>query len=607
MISLKSLLTPSLSKQVFVGFIDGDEHPTTITSTMYWEAINPAHLAPSNIYVAQMNYNNKSLPSGPPSPPTWAPDATGNVRRLNPTDDVKASGTDPTARSIGFDGYLRFDLTDMDTLTNNNIARARLKICTFSRSSQSFTLEVKAVTNDDWTQDTIDTATISQSIGSTALASVFIDNEYVNHWYEFDVTSYVQAELLGDGVASFFVGNNLVNTFIGAFHTKESGNAPLLIIEQVTDPVSGAPAAPTGMRSISEKGFILLDWDDNTEQDFAYYNVYRTKDTPYPAQGRGHPIAQGLTMSEFTDISVTIDRGLCEIPIETLCFYTVTAVDTHGYESVHSSFFVGNTLDTNTPPANSPPAFGPGPHWLAQAYLDVAYSQTVSGIASDPDAADQLYFFKVSGPDWLDVAFDGSLSGTPVSSDEGWDTVTIQVNSVGGRDAATFQFYVGNGTPPDPPTSGTLSPSPTFAPTPFKIPVRIFFLTLGIISLFDALSLTENLLTLFFCRILSVLVTAAMCVGSWATISRWMLPASPTHLQFVALVHSVTELAFPLPPPGRQPSIPADPLVRGFVLRTKFPIMKPSERVALMTVNLFGRLLLVVKDNTIPPRAKEEH
>ena len=41
---------------------------------------------------------------------------------------------------------------------------------------------------------------------------------------------------------------------------------------------------------------------------------------------------------------------------------------------------------------------------------------------------EQLYYFKVWGPSWLNVAFDGTLSGTPSSvCDVGTHKVMVQV------------------------------------------------------------------------------------------------------------------------------------------------------------------------------------
>ncbi|MHC4883296.1 MAG: glycosyl hydrolase family 28-related protein, partial [Planctomycetota bacterium] len=76
----------------------------------------------------------------------------------------------------------------------------------------------------------------------------------------------------------------------------------------------------------------------------------------------------------------------------------------------------------------------------------VAYSGTIADDASDPDS-DPMTFSKVSGPAWLTVASDGTLSGTPSSSDPGLNVFTVQVDAVDGSDTATLNIMVIDATP----------------------------------------------------------------------------------------------------------------------------------------------------------------
>ncbi len=61
---------------------------------------------------------------------------------------------------------------------------------------------------------------------------------------------------------------------------------------------------------------------------------------------------------------------------------------------------------------NHPPVFSENPITGTNATEGVAYSDTIAGSAIDPNG-DQVYYYKVSGPDWLIVATNGDLSGTP--------------------------------------------------------------------------------------------------------------------------------------------------------------------------------------------------
>lgn len=98
------------SYHVLVG--NSIDYISTNTSTFYCENIDPALLTPANIYLAQMAYRKKALADlvgSFPSPPL-APEVTGDVRLLDPTDDVTV-GQDPESISIPFEGYLQFDMS----------------------------------------------------------------------------------------------------------------------------------------------------------------------------------------------------------------------------------------------------------------------------------------------------------------------------------------------------------------------------------------------------------------------------------------------------------------------------------------------------------------
>ncbi len=59
---------------------------------------------------------------------------------------------------------------------------------------------------------------------------------------------------------------------------------------------------------------------------------------------------------------------------------------------------------------------------------DFPYSGDISGFAADSDNSDEISFSKISGPAWLDVAVDGTLSGTPTVTDSGLNTFIIRVS-----------------------------------------------------------------------------------------------------------------------------------------------------------------------------------
>jgi len=92
--------------------------------------------------------------------------------------------------------------------------------------------------------------------------------------------------------------------------------------------------------------------------------------------------------------------------------------------------------------ANNPPAFTSDPMSKANATYGQAYSGSLSGSASDPDA-DPLSYQKSAGPAWLTVAANGTLGGTPTASNVGSNSFTVSVSDGrGGSDSATLLINV---------------------------------------------------------------------------------------------------------------------------------------------------------------------
>jgi hypothetical protein len=90
---------------------------------------------------------------------------------------------------------------------------------------------------------------------------------------------------------------------------------------------------------------------------------------------------------------------------------------------------------------NQPPVFSADPFSKPDAIVGTAYSDSIAAAASDPES-DTLTFSKISGPDWLTVESDGSISGTPTEA--GTDQFTVQVSAAGGTDTATMNIAVIN-------------------------------------------------------------------------------------------------------------------------------------------------------------------
>jgi hypothetical protein len=84
---------------------------------------------------------------------------------------------------------------------------------------------------------------------------------------------------------------------------------------------------------------------------------------------------------------------------------------------------------SNWPPAhtNYSPYFAANPLSKPTATQGVAYFGSLSTNAFDPDPGDFLTFAKLSGPAWLSIAPDGTMTGTPAKSDTGSNAFAVRV------------------------------------------------------------------------------------------------------------------------------------------------------------------------------------
>lgn len=106
--------------------------------------------------------------------------------------------------------------------------------------------------------------------------------------------------------------------------------------------------------------------------------------------------------------------------------------------------------------ANDPPQFAAASVTLPTATEDEPYLGSLAALASDPDAGDVLVFTRLSGPAWLIVSPDGTISGTPANADVGPNPFVIRVTDPAGAfDDATLDIAVTNA--PDAPVF-TLEP-----------------------------------------------------------------------------------------------------------------------------------------------------
>lgn len=90
----------------------------------------------------------------------------------------------------------------------------------------------------------------------------------------------------------------------------------------------------------------------------------------------------------------------------------------------------------------SPPVWDEDPITGLSGRVDAAYSDTLAGKATDSEDDPISYSRDLSGPTWLAVAPDGTLSGTPTAS--GLYSFTVMATDIDGSTSATLNLYIGD-------------------------------------------------------------------------------------------------------------------------------------------------------------------
>ena len=138
-------------------------------------------------------------------------------------------------------------------------------------------------------------------------------------------------------------------------------------------------------------------------------------------------------------LTVAADGALAGTPLNANAgsnSFTVRATDPGGLTG-------DATLNIAIANVNDAPVFTVDPITGTNATEGLAYTGTLAGGVTDPDAGDILTFSKVSGPDWLFVAADGALSGAPGAGDVGPNAFVVRVSDAAGlQDDAALNFTV---------------------------------------------------------------------------------------------------------------------------------------------------------------------
>jgi hypothetical protein len=117
--------------------------------------------------------------------------------------------------------------------------------------------------------------------------------------------------------------------------------------------------------------------------------------------------------------------------------------DAFTFRAFDGSLYATGTVSLAVTAVNDPPVFPTTSIAKSDAIQDTPYiGETIAGSATDVDAGATLTYAKASGPVWLGVAPDGTLSGTPANSDVGTNTWTMQVSDGIATNAAALKIVV---------------------------------------------------------------------------------------------------------------------------------------------------------------------
>jgi hypothetical protein len=94
---------------------------------------------------------------------------------------------------------------------------------------------------------------------------------------------------------------------------------------------------------------------------------------------------------------------------------------------------------------NLPPQFTTNFMTLTNASANQAYANSLAGTASDPNPGGALTYSKASGPAWLGVAANGTITGTPGADDAGTNNFTVRVTDTAGAGAFAILTIKVNG------------------------------------------------------------------------------------------------------------------------------------------------------------------
>ncbi|BCM92695.1 hypothetical protein IAD21_04577 [Abditibacteriota bacterium] len=236
---------------------------------------------------------------------------------------------------------------------------------------------------------------------------------------------------------------------------------------------------PTGMASgasFSFAGWIYWDGGSNWQRIFDFGNGSSQYLFLTPQSGSGtlrFAIKNGgaeqivetsaLPTGKWTHVALTLTGGVAKLYVDGALKTTNSAVTIKpgdfspavnyiGKSQFSDPLFKGRLDDVYIADSaftaaqiaammtNTAPQFTSTTIYRGPAHTGVALSATLAGAATDPDAGDSITYSKTSGPSWLTVATNGTLSGTPSTSVQGTQEFVVTATDSKGASASVNLF-----------------------------------------------------------------------------------------------------------------------------------------------------------------------
>ena len=205
------------------------------------------------------------------------------------------------------------------------------------------------------------------------------------------------------------------------------GTAPTLASEDFVDDQSGGPLSTNALVTFTvtfseDMNSLSVGIDDFSNAGTAAVSISSTQEISAGV------FAVEVTPTSFGSLQLQVSAGAVLNDLAGNSLDTTTAI------------LDDTTLTVDS--INTLPVWASDPINEVAASEDEPYASTLDNDASDSDD-DTLAFAKVNGPDWLNIASNGTLSGTPDSGDVGENSFTVSVtDNIAGPVTATLNITV---------------------------------------------------------------------------------------------------------------------------------------------------------------------